>query len=325
MSENMSIKVTSLASSSSGMPTPPHPTPRTEAADHVESVAGLDLAAVGPILEPIQELLNEAAEESKYPSPPSNTPAFTSPAPSVRGLKHSYGRGRGLSAINDRLAKLKLIKRPSASSNVSDTQSMAPSISEEGDGEREEFTVNDGKDLNYNLINSVFDKALTNHSSSGDIKVGLGSSMTNPHIEEYLAFQPSELPITGSAVDPNTVEQDRPASASKSFISHKSQKSEAFSFKSEGGVSEKSNWPELVVDSFERALLQLEQLIKDELDEDPTIDPKEYYIMRLKEVLSDKKRTYRMDIKKKDGLLIITEEEPVNFSEELHEASKEVE
>ena len=76
---------------------------------------------------------------------------------------------------------------------------------------------------------------------------------------------------------------------------------------------------------FERALLQLEQLIKDELDEDPTIDPKEYYIMRLKEVLSDKKRTYRMDIKKKDGLLIITEEEPVNFSEEPHEASKEVE
>jgi hypothetical protein len=319
MSDNMPIKVTSLASSSSGVPTPPHPTPRTEAVDDVDSVAGLDLAAVGPILEPIQEVLNEAAEELKYPSPPSNTPTFTSPAPSIIGSKYAYGRGRGLSAINDRLAKLKLIKRPSTSSNMSDTQSVAPSVSEEGEGERGEFTLNDGKDLNYKLINSVFDKALTTHPSSSDIKVGLGSPTTNPRIEEYLAFQPSELPITGSAVDPNTIKQDRPLSASESFMSHRSQKSE-------GGVSEKSNWPELVVDSFERALLQLEQLIKDELEEDPTIDPKEYYIMRLKEVLSDKKRTYRMNIKKKDGLLVITEEEPVEVTEEeSHEASKEAE
>lgn len=40
---------------------------------------------------------------------------------------------------------------------------------------------------------------------------------------------------------------------------------------------------------FERALLQLEHLIKDETGENPPIDTKEYYFVRLEEVPPDKK------------------------------------
>jgi hypothetical protein len=287
-------KSTSLSSSSPGVPTPPYPTPCTVAADDVQSIADLDLAAVGPILEPIQEVLNEAAEENNYPSPPDNTPAL-----SIRSFKHSYchGRDRGLSAVRDRLATLKF-SGPS-SSNKSDTQSVAPSIGEEGESEEGAFLMKNGKDLNFDAINSAISGSLICHPGAGIIKVGLGSPATNPRIEEYSAFQLSDFPIIDSVPNPNTIKQNRPVSASESFVSYKSQKSE-------GGVSEQSNWPELVVDSFERALLQLEQLIRDEIDEDPTVDPKEYYLMHLKKILSDKKRKIPLDIKEKDGLLVIT-------------------
>lgn len=302
MSEHL-IKVTSLASSSSGVPTPPHPTPQTDAAGDVESVASLDLEALGPILEPIKEALNEAAEAAKYPSPPFNTPAFTSPSPSVGSSKYAPGRSRGLSTIGDRLAKLKFSGR--SSSNKSDTQSVTPSSTGEGEDEGGEFLITGRKDLDFTLIKSVIDKALIKHAGTGDIKHGgtgdikvrLGAPAQNPRFKEYLTFQPSELPIAGSAV-PDKLTQDRPVGTSESHKSHKNKSNK-------GGVSEKSNWAEHVIEQFGYALLKLEQLIKDEMVENPTFDAKAYYLMRLKEVLSDKNRMIHLDFKEKDGMLII--------------------
>jgi hypothetical protein len=110
-------KFTSL-DSSSGVPTPPHPTPATDAKSEVGEIPVTDLDAVDKTLRPIQEQLNEAAEEAKYSTPPVNSPAF-SPAPSV--IIRQIQRSRGLSTIGDRLALLAV--GDATSSNHSDAGS----------------------------------------------------------------------------------------------------------------------------------------------------------------------------------------------------------
>ena len=69
-------KVMSL-SSTSGAPTPPHPTPCTEASPGHEDAAQPDFDSLTRLLVPIQEDLNEQAEVAMLPSPPINTPEIS--------------------------------------------------------------------------------------------------------------------------------------------------------------------------------------------------------------------------------------------------------
>ncbi|KAF2711653.1 hypothetical protein K504DRAFT_489490 [Pleomassaria siparia CBS 279.74] len=278
----MATKVTSITSSP-GLPSPPNQSPRTEATD-VESVLSTDLSAVGNILGPIQEDLNEAAEVSLCPSPPMNTPALFSPTHSVRSARSQYyGRGRGLSLIGVRLAQLKLEECPSSGKdNDYSAHSVVPTVSEADE---------DGKH------DKVDDAVSKDGIDSGEICIAYSSPALNPRIQEYLAFQPNELPVTSTA--PKHGEIDRPTSA------HESMKSEALSFKSakrsvisEGGVTEKSNWAEEIVDQFERALARLEQLALDESTEDSSVDAKGHYQKRLKELLASDRRKYPLKVEK---------------------------
>ena len=286
----MTAKVTSLASSSSGFPSPPNHTPRTEASD-VVSCPVMDFEKVGKILGPIEEDLNEAAEIALYPSPPANTPAVFSPNHSVRSLNLTHGRTRGLSAIGDRLVQLKVTDFPRwMRGDDSSTQSVAPTISEKGendrDGDGEGSVFSNGKAL-INMMPSARDDELTEFLDSGDIPIILGSPSPNPRIQEYLAFHPSDLPVR-----PNEAGEERPTSA----------KSEAFSLKSRlsivssGGVTEKSNWAEEIVDHFKRSLAQLEQLAEDEHIEDSSKNAKDYYHERMQELLADSMRKYPLDV-----------------------------
>ncbi|KAF2876744.1 hypothetical protein BDV95DRAFT_235795 [Massariosphaeria phaeospora] len=160
-------KVTSMTSASTA-PTPPNPTPRTEAQDGVDSPPAVDFAAVGHMLVPIQEQLNESAYDDMYPSPPVNTPEAFSPAPSV----YKPARGRGFSVIGDRLASLKLEQRTAQSTTDagSSTRSVVPSVSGHQDDD-------DGAEDDGNL------------SSSGTIPVALNTPAPNPNLDEYLTFK----------------------------------------------------------------------------------------------------------------------------------------
>ncbi|KAF2800582.1 hypothetical protein K505DRAFT_228445 [Melanomma pulvis-pyrius CBS 109.77] len=286
----MATKVTSLASSSSGAPTPPNPTPCTSATDDVDSLPTMDLAAVGHILEPIQEVLNEAAEESKYPSPPTNTPEIFTPAHSVRSF--NYGRGRGLSLIGDRLSQLKIEARSASSKDKS--------VSERDDDDN----ISNGKDK-FDVTDSQRDETLMISIDSGEILIGLGSPKLNPLIQEYHGFQSGDSPATSTAAAASEVTAaDRPSSAGASteseVVSSKSAKTARFSMQSEGGVTEKTNWAEEVVDDLERALSRLEQLAQDEHFDDPSKEAEEYYEARLKELLASDNRKYPVKVNKKD-------------------------
>ncbi|KAF2273882.1 uncharacterized protein EI97DRAFT_137671 [Westerdykella ornata] len=79
-------------------PNAPHTTPVNEGSLHDKP----DLSAVNNALAPIQEDLNEAAEEAMYPTVPAPTPVTFSPAPSV--VLRGRQRSRGLSILNERLA-----------------------------------------------------------------------------------------------------------------------------------------------------------------------------------------------------------------------------
>ncbi|ORY07518.1 hypothetical protein BCR34DRAFT_603839 [Clohesyomyces aquaticus] len=111
----MADKITSVGSSS-GAPSPPPPTARTDASQMTDAASETDLNAIGPYLAQIQEAHNESADAALLPSPPVNTPAGVgSPASSAKKF-----RGRGLSGIGDRLMQLKwedrMVTVPEASS-----------------------------------------------------------------------------------------------------------------------------------------------------------------------------------------------------------------
>ncbi|KAF1916255.1 hypothetical protein BDU57DRAFT_224582 [Ampelomyces quisqualis] len=287
MTSAMATKVTSLGSQS-GSETQHHSTPVAEALESgaVVPLPLMDFAAVTKILEPIQETLNESAHDATYPSPPGNTPLIGSPAPSVKPGVH--GRARGFSAIGDRLAQLKLDDRRSFRRRQTCVACSGRSV---GTSAAEE---NDDSDMASN--SEVF----SDGCKDKDCDVHPGSPAANPRIEEFLSFSSNDLPNHAPAPAKGTTLAEHASSTSAAALHLNGQQSH-LSFKSDGGVTEKSNWAEEVEDSFERACLGLEQLAMDEYAADPSKTLEVYYISRMRRLLGSLHRKVPMDVNKVIG------------------------
>lgn len=275
--------------STSGAPTPPNPTPRTEALDDIDSPPRVDLADVGRILGPIEEDLNESADAAMYPSPPINTPETFSPAPSVK-----YGRGRGLSAIGDRLAQLKLEERSSSGKDAdvtSSNRSAVASIAEDDGEDVADDMSSTGKYSTAKAHHNITSASSLISPTAGSIPIMLGSPRINPLIEEYLNFNSHDLPVSNPDKKPTSSTEVPPEG------SH----SRGNSIKSDGavsGVSEKTNWAEEVEDYADRAIMQLEQLALDEFIADPSRSIEDHYVARLKKLLAAAHRKAPVEVSK---------------------------
>lgn len=290
-------KVMSL-SSTSGAPTPPNPTPHTESASNNDVVAQPDFDAVGRILGPIQEDLNERADVAMLPSPPINTPEAFSPSPSVVYRPH---RSRGFSLLGDRLAVLKLHERGSPrrdSDCASSNRSIVTSVEDET-----ENIEDDASSTSHSVTWSVPGYSHSIHKNvaplisptPGAIPIALGSARLNPRIEEYVHFSSKDLPVTGPAKGTTSSTQAVPANDGShtrggSFDTIKSD----VAFK---GVAEKSTWAEEVEEAAERALLRLEQLAFDECACNPMRSMEEHYTERLQRLLARRERKVKLTVR----------------------------
>lgn len=278
----MATKVTSV-SSTSGVPTPPNATPRTEASVPIDFPPHTDLNVVDKILGTVQEDLNESADAAMYPSPPINTPEAFSPAPSV----YKAARGRGLSAIGDRLLQLKLEERTSPRKDTdvtSDSRSVVASIEENEEEDEGEYR--------HETLNGMMRSPCPVKAPS--IPIVLGSPGNNPRIEEYLNFSSNDLPVTG----PN----EHAAASGHLATGHlglHSRENSIKSAKSDGaasGVTEKSTWAEDVEDAVNRAVQRLEQLAMDEYNCDPSKTIEDYYTARLQRLLNATNRKVKVTV-----------------------------
>ncbi|KAF2687856.1 hypothetical protein K458DRAFT_294007 [Lentithecium fluviatile CBS 122367] len=288
----MATKVTSLCSTS-GAPTTPNATPRTEASVSTDNIPHTDLNAVGRILGTVQEDLNESADAAMYPSPPINTPEAFSPAPSV----YRPARGRGLSAIGDRLAQLKLEERisPRKDTDVtSSNRSVVASIEEDDKDEQDDDGASSGKYSPAQSPCPAKPSVSFFNPTPVSIPIALGSPSSNPRIQEYLSFTSNDLPVTG----PNKPDTSSTLAAPAMHSRENSIKS----VKSDGavsGVTEKSTWAEEVEDAAKRTVLQLEQLAMDEYNVDASKTIDDYYIARWQRLLSAPDRQIKVTVSKK--------------------------
>ncbi|KAF1979780.1 hypothetical protein BU23DRAFT_496659 [Bimuria novae-zelandiae CBS 107.79] len=278
----IATKVMSL-SSTSGPPTPPPQTPCSDSSAAHDYGAQPDFEAIGRILGPIQEDLNEQAEVAMLPSPPINTPEAFSPAPSV----YRPARNRGFSLLGDRLAQLKLHERSSPhkdSDCASSNRSVALS-NEEDDRESMEDDASSVGARSTGLLN-------TPRLTRSAIPIALGSARLNPRIEEYVHFSSKDLPVTGpvklatsstQAVPANDGSHTRGASVDTIRTNHT-------------GVTEKSTWAEEVEDATERAFLRLEQLAYDEATINPQRSMEDYYVERLQRLLLSADRKVKLKV-----------------------------
>ncbi|KAJ6214710.1 hypothetical protein PSV09DRAFT_2180051 [Bipolaris maydis] len=292
----MMNKVTSLDCQSDA-PSAPNPTPVTEpvgtpfANESVDPPPEMDYAAVAKILAPIQESLNEAAEEAGYPSPPINTPVVGSPEPSIV-YRNPTTRGRGFSAIGDRLAQLKLDNRK-LRQHEGDAGSVSyspePSVAEDDEADVasvSEVMSDSGK--NRHACRSLTPISVT----EGTVPIALGSPAANPRIAEYLSFTSDDLPASSIApCFPSTLMEMGTSCVEPAAHGGSD------SLRSEG-VREKSNWAEEVEDAVNRALLRLEQLAADEVKMDASKTFEEYYIARLARLLGSDKRVVPVLVQK---------------------------
>ncbi|KAH9869315.1 hypothetical protein IAQ61_006521 [Plenodomus lingam] len=303
MSATTVTKLTSMGSqySRSGAPSVLNPTPNTEYHDDAEgAVPDIDFANVTEILAPYQWLLNETADDPRYPSPPINTPTALSPAPSVV----SRYRVRSLSAVNDRLDKLKMDDRKHARRDADGTcssPSVDPSIVEDDEQEMAsipEVLSDAGKDKSFFRQHSMslpplISPPLVSPTDDGSVYIALGSPMVNPRIEEYLSFTSKDLPTKAlSGCVPSTLGEN-----GISFNATVGPASSRNSMKSDG-VTEKSNWAEDVEDNVNHVCLRLEQLAEDEHVADPSKSVDEYYVARLERLLGSCKRAIPVKIEK---------------------------
>ncbi|KAF2853678.1 hypothetical protein T440DRAFT_389100 [Plenodomus tracheiphilus IPT5] len=283
--------------SASGAPSVPNPTPNAEYDDRAEMAPpDINFAAVTKILAPIQELLNESADDARCPSPPINTPNVLSPAPSII----SRYRIRSLSAVNDRLDKLKIDDRKYARRDADaaySSPSVDPSIAEDEEYEMasiSEVLSDAGKDKSGFRQHSMSLPPLVSPTDSGSVHIALGSPTFNPRIEEYLSFTSKDLPTKAPAeCIPSTLVEN----GNLSFDTAVHPASSRNSMKSEG-VTEKSNWAEDVEDNIDHACMRLEQLAQDEHVADPSKSADEYYVARLERLLRSRKRAVPVKIEK---------------------------
>lgn len=291
MNISVATKVTSLSSQHSGAGTPsvPNPTPATDALDDVEVQAPdpVDLAAVTNILVPIQEELNDIADEAMYPSPPINTPEALSPAPSIVA-RQQQGRTRGLSGIGDRIAEIKLGRKCPRSDTASHRSAGAHRDDSVSVGD---VLSDDGSDnLAHGLRGKNIQPLFAQTRSDSSVPIALGSPMYNPRIDEYTAFEDGSPPVAIAPITASLLEDS--ASSIKTLFDDDS----INYINGKRGVTEKSNWAEEVEDHLDRACLRLEQLAYDEHVVDPSKTVEDYYIARLERLLGCNKRVVPVNI-----------------------------
>ncbi|KAH8727860.1 hypothetical protein GQ44DRAFT_77778 [Phaeosphaeriaceae sp. PMI808] len=303
-----SATVTEISSLGSpyGIPSVPNATPATEPLEFsiVDPPPPMDFAAVTQILGPQTEYLNDKAEEAMYPSPPINTPILGSPTPSVK--LPLYGRGRGFSVIGDRLAQLKLDNHKHRHHHLttditSSNHSVEPSIAEDCDecelASTSEVMSDQCKDKSCpGHVSMSMSPPLLSPMNAGSIPVALGSPAVNPRIEEYLSFTSKDLPAQAPPPATGTTLAEHASSTNTIALDGHSRHSHV-SFKSDG-VTEKSNWAEELEDSVDRTCLRLEQLAKDEHATNPSKSVDDYYVARLRRLLTNKKRQIPVNITK---------------------------
>ncbi|KAF2027233.1 hypothetical protein EK21DRAFT_72270 [Setomelanomma holmii] len=289
MATSAMAKFALLDSQSDGT-TAHYPTPSSEALDHevMEPPPPMDFAAVAKILAPITEELNDQAEEAMYPSPPINTP-LSSPTPSVNVRLAWQGRGRGFSAIGDRLVQLKIEDRKTfhrhhhqRGTDVTSSccRSVEASVAEEVD-------EGDVASISEVMSEGCKDKDCPGYECSPGV---------NPRIEEYLSFTSKDLPTQAPPPATGTTLAEHASSTSATALDVNSLRSRG-SHKSDG-VTEKSNWAEELEDLLDRCCLRLEQLADDEHVSDPTKSVEEYYVARLRRLLGANTRKVPVKIVK---------------------------
>lgn len=293
-------KITSMGSqysAASGTPRVPNTTPVTGslASDDDETMP-MDFVAVSGILAPIQEQLNEFADEAELPSAPINTPVSLSPTSSITSA--SQGRVRSLGSIRNRLEQLKIQGRKHARRDTDGTYSdlsLEPSVAEDEDFEMasiSEVLSDPGRDRTGHGQHGLSLRPLDSISGDGSVLIALGSPTVNPRIEEYLSFTSKDLPTKATAdCTPYTSYANNSVHAAVDAMGS------CTSLKSDG-VTEKSNWAEEVEDSVDHACMRLEQLAKDEHVADPSKTAEEYYVARLERLLGSRKRIVPVMVKK---------------------------
>ncbi|CAI6335079.1 unnamed protein product [Periconia digitata] len=298
----MYLSRSATVESPSGFPAPPNATPRTD--DGIENVSPSPrLDAVGNALKPIQEALNESAEAAMLPSPPSNTPFSFSPAPSL----YKGARNRGLSAVGDRLLKLKLEEHgfdKDAYATSSSRSVTASTVEEDIDEDAE--VESHASPVKYASLNApIHDASSISRISptAGTIPLEMGSPLANPRIDEYINFQSADLPV----VNPNIKGSSSTAAAHEtagtiSELSVKSDKVETITNEKgdQGeGVAEKSNWAEELEEAAERIFLQMEQLAVDEVASNPNQTFEQCYSGRLARLLAGNDRAVKLEVRQK--------------------------
>jgi hypothetical protein len=195
-----------------------------------------DLMAVSKTLAPIEEELNEKADEAMYPTPPVQTPEAFSPAPSV--VVRQYTRARGLSFLPERLAQIQL-EETATDDTASSYHSTTLSQDEEG------------------------------NIGSGSITIGLGSPTVNPRLEEYLAHPPPRT----APIPLNTTGQVSTKDDGRGGVSGTNQNATQDSNNREG-VREASTWSDVALSDLVEALERLEQVVADLQEQDgcPAVD-----------------------------------------------------
>ena len=280
------MKVTSL-SSSSGAPSPPNASPATDASGAANVGDTLDLEAIGRVLEPIEEELNEQADAAMLPSPPSNTPAF-SHAPSVY-----RPRSRGFSLIKDRLAQLKNQPRRDSDYHSNCSDGVSTKGSDTGSVDGDASSVGDRSTGNSSWLKHPLHKTATLIRSSPDSgPIILASAQLNPRVQEYIQSSGQDLPVFGTAKDSSSPSHGIPANDG----SHVRGASFDTIATDNSGVTEKSTWVEDCEDAIERGLLRLEQLAYDSYTVDPAHSMEEYYAQTLQRVLLSDKRKFKVSL-----------------------------
>ena len=296
-------KITAFGSqhSDAGPPSVPNPTPATGASVHSDddSTAPVDLMAVTNILVPIQEELNDSADEAKYPSPPINTPEATSPAPSIIVRQHA-AHVHGFSIIGDRLAQLKIsdVRFP-----LSDTDGTSSNRSPPGSGadDMDSVSVFDvlSDDSNHADESKERPSSLVHPPLNNPVAVALGSPVPNPLIEEYLAFKSDD---GLSKIPPIDVLQSSLIEDSASSTKTVFDEDSLDGCNGKGGVLEKSNWAGEVEDQLERICQRLEQLAHDEHQMNPNTSIEDFYVARLVRLLGSDKRAVPVTVTSKPQL-----------------------
>lgn len=275
-------KVTSVGSASSA-PSPPNPTPHDSGLP-----PATDFDAVYKRLAADQEQLNDNAEAAMYPSPPINTPEVFSPAPSL----YKTGRTRGLSGIGARLALLRLEDRTHTDGTASN-YSVGASIEEEEDAKSA---------AGESMVSATGKISLSApHPFSAPIPIALGSPTVNPRFTEYANFGSEDLPVSM----PNKKTSSSTKVATGIEDSH-SRGHSVKSVKSDGsasGVKEKTFWEEEAEDMTERAFQRLEQLARDEHENNPSRSVEDYYIARLSKLAATTTRMVPVSVTKKSKAL----------------------